>query len=49
VLNTSSYREAARRVQGTLVSAPGAAGGADELERLAAPRMRDGRRAVGGS
>jgi MGT family glycosyltransferase len=36
VLNTSSYREAARRLQGTLASAPGAAGGADELERLCA-------------
>jgi MGT family glycosyltransferase len=49
VLRTSSYREAARRLQGTLASAPGAAGGADELERLADPRTRDGRRDVGGS
>jgi MGT family glycosyltransferase len=36
VLQTPSYREAARRLQGTLASAPGAAGGADELERLCA-------------
>jgi UDP:flavonoid glycosyltransferase YjiC (YdhE family) len=33
VLQTHSYREAARRLQGTFASAPGAAGGADELER----------------
>jgi MGT family glycosyltransferase len=36
VLDTPSYREAARRLQGTFASAPGAAGGADELERLCA-------------
>ncbi len=36
VLQTPSYREAARRLQETLASAAGAAGGADELERLCA-------------
>jgi MGT family glycosyltransferase len=36
VLQTPSYRGAARRLQGVLASAPGAAGAADELERLCA-------------
>ncbi|MFI5004995.1 MAG: glycosyltransferase [Solirubrobacterales bacterium] len=36
VLPTPSYRDAARRLQRALASAPGAAGGADELERLCA-------------
>ncbi len=36
VLQTPSYREAALRLKGALASAPGAAGGADELERLCA-------------
>ena len=36
VLGTPSYREAARRLQGTFASAPGAVGCADELERLCA-------------
>jgi MGT family glycosyltransferase len=36
VLQTPSYGEAARRLQSILVGAPGAAGGADELERLCA-------------
>jgi MGT family glycosyltransferase len=34
VLQTPSYREAARRLQESLASAPGATGAADELERL---------------
>ena len=34
VLQTRSYREAARRLQEAFASAPGAAGGADALERL---------------
>jgi MGT family glycosyltransferase len=34
VLQTPSYRDAARRLQGTVSCAPGAAGGADALEHL---------------
>ena len=36
VLHAPTYREAARRLQSQVASAPGAAGGADELERLCA-------------